>query len=73
MHNEFFKDVNEPEESDAEDAGGSGTNAEGEESGGDPDELLLSDEARQMAPPSGTATVPDTAAAGVTSTAPPSA
>ena len=73
VHFVFFKDVNEPEEPDEEDAGGSGNNAEGEESGGDPHELLISDEARQGAPSSGTATVSDTAGAGVTSAAPPNA
>ena len=79
VHGEFFKDINEPEEPDAEDANNSGTNAEGEESGGDLDELLFSDEARHMAPPSGTgaasdtAIVPGTAAgAGASSAAPPS-
>ena len=55
MHSEFFKDINEPEESDAEDAGGSGTNVEDEEAEGNPDDLLISDELRQRAPASDTA------------------
>ena len=65
--------MNEPEESDEEDASDVGNSAEGEESGGDPHELLISDEARQGAPSSGTATVSDTASAGVTSAASPNA
>ena len=54
VHSEFFKDVNKPE-SDAEDAGGSGTNVEDEEAEGNPDDLLISDELHQRAPASDTA------------------
>ena len=67
VHSEFFKDVNEPEEPEDADVGDDGGNAASEESGGDPNELLISEAHRQGTPAS------DTAAPVVTSAAPPSA
>ena len=55
VHSEFFKDV-EAEESDEEDAGNDGGNAASEETGGDPNELLISDAHRQGTPASDPAT-----------------
>ena len=54
MHSAFFKDVKEAEESDEEDAGVGRSNVEGGESGGNPKELLISDEHRKRAPASDT-------------------
>jgi len=68
VHGQFFKDVNEPEESDEADAGDDGEGAGSEAMDEDPDELLIADMYCQPAPST------DTAAAGATpADAPPEA
>ena len=61
VNGEFFEDVREAGESDEEAAGDGANTDEGGVSGGDPDDLLISEEARQMAPASDTATASDIA------------
>ena len=68
VHAQFFKDVNDPEESDEADAGDNGEGASSDAMDEDPDELLIADMYRQPAPST------DTAAAGATpADAPPDA
>ena len=63
VSSEFFKDLREAGESDEEDAGDGPSNVEGGVSGNNPNDLLISDEARQSIPASGTAPPSDTASA----------
>ena len=68
MHAQFFKDVNEPVESDEADVGDDGEEIDSEAMDEVPDELLIADMYRQPAPST------DSAAAGATSAdAPPDA
>ena len=54
VHGQFFKDVNQAEEPEEDDAGPSGIDVDGERGEEDPGELLISDVHRQRAPASDT-------------------
>ena len=87
VHSELFEDVNEAREREEADAGGAGDGdnaggaGDGDNDGGagnserteDPNELLISDIHRQRVPASDIGATSDTAGAGATSAAPPSA
>lgn len=72
VHSEFFKDVNEADP-DAEETGDAGGHADGGRTEENADDLVISDIHRQRAPASDTGAPSDTAGAGPSSAAPPSA